>query len=246
MSCKEGGREQLRYMSPHSGYPSISWAVCWSFWSGMWLIGVVCAQMPPVTWDWSERTVCITGWEQRCMSKWVGCECSSSEIHSRNNVENLGHFYRYIFPPKLSFQPFYSWFFLGGFLCISHSVFVGERFFPASLMLFAPSQRWTYTRSVCEVQYTRSRALWARQLHWAFADESLLLMVSYQLMSASAVLQVPFSRSTDFSLELNETVIPRQRCAAFLRSMWLPLDRFKLAGAQEVWVLGKPWELVSQ
>lgn len=123
-------------MTPHSGYPSISGEVCWSFQSGKWLIGVVCAQTSPVMGVWSERTVCIIGWEQRWVSEWVGCECSSSEIQSRNNVENLGHFYRYVFPRKLSFQAFYSWLSQGGFLCISHPIFVGERFFPASLTLF--------------------------------------------------------------------------------------------------------------
>lgn len=42
---------------------------------------------------------------------------------------------------------------------------------------------------------------------------SLLLMVSYQLISASAVLQMPFFPSTDFSLELQETDSSAKVCS---------------------------------
>lgn len=49
-----------------------------------------------------------------------------------------------------------------------------------------------------------------------------------------------------FSLELQESTIPWQRCTAFLGPVWLPLNRFSLAEAQEVWVLGRPWGFVSQ
>lgn len=224
-------------MTPHSGYPSVSGEVCCSFQSGMWLIWVVCAQTPPTMWDWSERTVGSIGREQGQVSEWVGCEHASSQIQSRSNVGNL----LLIFPRRSSqyLTSYFSW--REVFSCFSYALHKRQ--------LFTPPQQWIHTRSVCEVQYTRSRALWwqwARQLHWAFADESLLLLVSYQLISGSAVLQMPFFPSTDFPLELQETVIPGQRCAAFLRPVWLPLDRFRLAGAQEIWVLGKPWGLINQ
>lgn len=119
------------------------------------------------------------------------------------------------------------------------------------LLLRSAQEAAVHSSSVMNIykgQYTGPRVLWwqwARQLHWAFADESLLLMVSYQLISASAVLQMPFFPNTDFSLELQETAIPQPRCVAFLRPVWLPLGGSRLAGAQEIWVLGEPSGLVN-
>lgn len=218
--------------------------VCSSIESGLWVIGAVSEQTFPVRWTLSERTVDSVVREQRrgC------CEHASSQILSRNNVENWGHFYRYTFLPKPSFQAPYSWFFPEGFLWISHPIFLGQRFFPASLTL-CKRHRCSLLLSdeyIYEGQYSGSRALWwqwARQLHWAFANESLLLMVSYQLISASAVLQMPFFPNTDFSLELQDNSISQPRCVAFLRPVWLPLDRSRFSGAQEIWVLGEPWGL---
>lgn len=133
----------------------------------------------------------------------------------------------------------------------SHILFFLEKSFFLPL-LCSTQEAAVHSSSVMNIykdQYTGSRALWwqwARQLHWAFADESLLLMVSYQLISASAVLQMPFFPNTDyFSFELQETAIPRPKCVAFLRPVWLPLGRSRLAGAQEIWVLGETWGLIN-
>lgn len=232
-------------MTPCGRNPSISGEVCYSIPSGLWVMGAVSEQTPPVMWTSSGRTVGSIGREQRYVSGGVGCEHASPQIQSRNNVENLGHFYRYTFLPKLSFQAPYSWFFPRRISLNLTSYFSWTEIFFLLLLRSAQEAavRSSSVMNIYKGQYTGSRALWwqrARQLHWAFTDESLLLMVSYQLVSASAVLQMPFFPDADFALEFKETAIPQPRCVAFLRPVWLPLGRSRLAGAQEIWVLGEP------
>lgn len=156
------------------------------------------------------------------MLGWVACEHTSSQIQSRSKTENLDPFYRYVFPPKLSFQllifPGRISLYLAS--CISY-----RKAFPASLMRCTRDScslllSDEYIEAVCarlnvqgpercddSEQGSYTELLLMRDYWWWFYISSYLPQLFYRCLSSPALI---------FHLNCR-SLIPQQKCAAFLR-----------------------------